>query len=108
MFNSIFLLIVTVFQLYRTVLGAQVNSFSSLHVDHRQPVIVLLHEWPLDSVARECELFLKSNGFSAIQITVTLERMETSHRAWNGKGRALALKIVDKLVNNLRKITKIQ
>ncbi|XP_074595022.1 alpha-amylase-like isoform X2 [Brevipalpus obovatus] len=99
MLTFILFLIVIIFQDCSTTppeTRSELNPYADLPVTDRQPVIVLLHEWPFDSVARECKLFLKPNGFSAIQVSVTLERTETPRRTWYERGRSLSLKIVDK------------
>lgn len=39
---------------------------------------VLLHEWPFESVGRECKIFLGPNNYSYAQIALTLKRTERS------------------------------
>lgn len=102
MLTFILFLILTIFQhcsIQQVIAetNVEVNRYADLQVVDKQPVIVLLHEWPFDSVARECKIFLKPNDFSAIQVSVTLERTEAYHsRVWYERGRSLSLKIIDK------------
>ncbi len=56
--------------------------FNAQGLESRRTVMVQLFEWPWNDIARECELYLAPNGFSAVQISPPNEHLSLPQSTW--------------------------
>ncbi len=56
-------------------------------------VMVQLFEWPWNDVARECEVYLGPNGFSAVQVSPPQEHLVLGQAAWWERYQPVSYKI---------------